>query len=69
MLTILKHNCLKNNCNQNMKQDFRKDDDNDCESKPVYEAILHLLTSFELGTHKKWKDWEKKKIYKTEKNK
>lgn len=52
-----------------MKQDFRKDDDNDCESKPVYEAILHLLTSFELGTHKKWKDWEKKKIYKTEKNK
>ena len=29
--------------------------------------ILHLLTSFELGTHKKWKDWEKKKIYKTEK--
>lgn len=55
MLIILKHTRLKNNHKQNMKQD----DDNDCESKLVYEAILHLLTSFEPVTDKKWKDQKK----------
>lgn len=50
MLTILKYNCLKNNHSQNMKHNLRKEDDVP-ESTGVYEAILYLLTSFEVGTN------------------